>query len=144
MTDHEIDKMAADLKQIIDPNLAIVAEIAGEPVGIAISVPDINQVFKHLNGRLFPIGWLKALWYLRKINQARLMIMGVVEEYRGRGIEALLIFETLKAAVLNGYAYVEFSWVLEDNDMMNRIVTNLGEAYGTGITRTYRVFQMDF
>jgi GNAT superfamily N-acetyltransferase len=103
MTDAEFDKLGADLKQVLDPHLAVIAEIDGEPVGVVVAVPNVNQVLKHLNGRLFPIGWIKALWYARKVNQARLMILGVVEEHRGRGIESLLIFETFKAAIQNGY-----------------------------------------
>jgi GNAT superfamily N-acetyltransferase len=142
MTDAEFDKLATDLKQILDPNLAIIAEIDGEPVGVSVAVPDINQVFKHLNGRLFPLGWIKALWYARKITGARLMIMGVVEEHRRRGIESLLMFETLKAAVENGYQSIEMSWILENNDMMNRIVLNVGQPYGAHVYRTYRIYQM--
>jgi GNAT superfamily N-acetyltransferase len=142
LTDAEIEKLAADLKQILDPELAIVAEIDGEPVGVSIAIPDINQVLMHLNGRLFPLGWLKALWYARKITKARLLIMGVVNQYRGRGIEALLMFEALRAAVLNGYQSIEMSWILENNDMMNRIILNTGEPYGAHVYRTYRIYQM--
>ena len=142
LTNAEIEKLAADLKQIIDPELAIVAEIDGEPVGVSIAIPDINQVLIHLNGRLFPLGWLKALWHARKITGARLLIMGVVNQYRGRGIEALLMFETLRSAVLNGYQSIEMSWILENNDMMNRIILNTGEPYGAHVYRTYRIYQM--
>jgi GNAT superfamily N-acetyltransferase len=142
MTDAEFDKLAADLKQVLDPHLAIIAEIDGEPVGVVVAVPNANQVLKHLNGRLFPIGWIKALWHSRKVNQARLMILGVVEEHRGRGIESLLIFETFKAAIQNGYLGMEMSWILENNDMMNRVIQNLGDAYGAHVYRTYRIYQM--
>jgi GNAT superfamily N-acetyltransferase len=142
MTDAEIEKLAADLKQIIDPELAVVAEIDGEPVGVAIAIPDANQVLIHLNGRLFPLGWLKALWYARKVTGSRLLVLGVVQEHRGRGIEALLMLEALKAAVLNGYQSIEMSWILENNDMMNRIILNTGEPYGAHIYRTYRMYQM--
>ena len=142
MTEAEIEKLAADLKQVIDPELAIVAEINGEPIGVSIAIPDANQVLKHLNGRLLPFGWLKALWYARKVTGTRLLVLGVVQEYRGRGIEALLMFETLKAAVLNGYKAIEMSWILENNDMMNRIVLNTGEPYGAHVYRTYRIYQM--
>jgi GNAT superfamily N-acetyltransferase len=142
MTDAEIEKTAADLKQIIDPELAVVAEIDGEPVGVSVAIPDINEVLKHLDGRLFPFGWIKALWYARKITRSRLMIMGVVEAYRGRGIEAILIVETLKAAVLNGYKSIEMSWILENNDMMHRIMLNAAAPYGAHIYRTYRLYEM--
>lgn len=142
MTGAEFDQLAADLKQILDPHLAVIAEIDGEPVGVSVAIPDANQVLSRLNGRLFPIGWIKALWYARQVTGARLMIMGVVEEHRGRGIEALLMFETLQAAIKNGYQSLESSWILENNDMMNRIVSNIGQACGTHVYRTYRICQM--
>ena len=143
MTEAEMDKTAEGLKQILDPNLVLIAEADGRAVGLAISLPDINQVFKHLNGHLFPLGWVKALWYSRKITSGRLMILGVIDEYRGRGIEALLMYETMKAAILNGYQEFEFSWILENNDTMNRIVENLGGPHGVHAYRTYRIYQMD-
>ena len=142
LTAAEIEKTAADLKQIIDPELAVVAEIDGEPIGVSMAIPDANEVLRHLNGRLFPIGWLKALWYARKVTGARLMILGVVPEHRGRGIESLVLFETLKAAVENGYQSIEMSWILEDNEPMNRIIENAGRPYGARIYRTYRIYQM--
>jgi predicted GNAT family acetyltransferase len=67
--------------------------------------------------------------------------MGVVEDFRGQGIEAILMYETVKSAIENGYTDIEFSWILENNDMMNRIVANLGEPYGTRRYRTYRIYQ---
>jgi hypothetical protein len=70
------------------------------------------------------------------------MIMGVIHEYRGRGIEAILMFETLRGAVVNGYQSIEMSWILENNDMMHRIVLNAGQPYGAHIYRTYRIYQM--
>ena len=142
LTDAEIEKLASDLKLVLDPKLAIVAEIDGEPVGVSIAIPDFNQVLRHLNGRLFPFGWLKALWYSRKITGTRLLVLGVVREYRGRGLEALLIFESLRAAVLSGYQSIEMSWILENNDMMNRIIQNAGQPYGAHVYRTYRMYQM--
>jgi GNAT superfamily N-acetyltransferase len=142
MTDAEFDKLGDDLKQVLDPRLALIAEIDGEPVGVVVAVPDANQVLKYLNGRLFPIGWIRALWYSRKVNQARLMILGVVEEHRGRGIESLLIFEMFKAAIQSGYQGMEMSWILETNDMMNRVIQNLGDAYGVQAYRTYRIYQI--
>jgi GNAT superfamily N-acetyltransferase len=142
LTEAEIEKLAADLKQIIDPELAVVAEIDGEPVGVSIAIPDFNQVLKHLNGRLFPFGWLKALWYARKITGTRLLVLGVISEYRGRGLEAILVIDTLKAAILNGYQSIELSWILENNEMMNRIILNTGQPYGAHVYRTYRMYQM--
>ena len=142
MTGDEMNKMAADLKQILDPRLIVFVEAGDRPVGIAVCIPDVNQVLKHVNGRLFPIGWIKALWYARKVNAARMMIMGVVDDFRGRGIEAVLMYETVKAAIEGGYTSIELSWILETNETMNRIMINVGEPCGTRRYRTYRIFQV--
>jgi GNAT superfamily N-acetyltransferase len=142
LTDAEFDKMEADLKQIFDPDLGVGAEVDGQPAGVGIAIPDINQVLRHLNGRLFPIGWLKALWLLRSIDRSRLFMLGVPHEYRGQGIEAVLFYEVVKAAILKGHKEMEISWILENNDMMNRIIRNLGQACGVYVYRTYRLFQM--
>jgi len=142
LTNAEADKMAADLLRIYDPALVVGVEVDGEPAGISLPIPDYNQALKHLNGRLFPTGWIKALWLARSITRARALIFGVVEKYRGQGLEALLIFETLNAAILNGYENFEFSWILENNDRMNRIIVSLGREYGVRVYRTYRIYQM--
>jgi GNAT superfamily N-acetyltransferase len=142
MTDAEIEKTAIDLKQIIDPDLAILAEIDGQPVGVSVAIPDANRVLRHLNGRLFPLGWLKALWYARQVTGVRVMILGVVREHRGRGIESLLMLETLQAAIENGYQSIEMSWILENNEVMNRITLKIGQAYGAHVYRTYRIYQI--
>jgi GNAT superfamily N-acetyltransferase len=142
MTDAEVDKLAGDLKQILDPRLCVIVEAGERPVGLSVCVPDVNQVLKHLNGRLFPLGWLKALWYARKITGARLMIMGVVEDFRGHGVEAVLMYETVRSAIESGYTAIEFSWILETNEMMNRIIVKVGGPYGARRYRTYRIYQM--
>jgi GNAT superfamily N-acetyltransferase len=141
MTDAEVNKLAGDLKQFIDPKLVILVEEGDRTVGISLCVPDINQVLKHLHGRLFPIGWIKALWYARRVKACRLILMGVMEEFRGRGIEAILMYETVKSAIENGYTDIEFSWILENNDVMNLIIAKIGEPYGTRRYRTYRIYQ---
>jgi len=142
MTDAEFNELAADLRRILDLDLAIVAEADSEPAGMSITIPDYNQVLRRLDGRLLPIGWIKALLLARSITRARMTIFGVVEKYRGQGIEALLIFETIKAAVLSGYHDLEFSWILENNDMVNRLIASLGQGYGVRVYRTYRIYQM--
>lgn len=143
MTDREVNKMANDLKQVLDPRLCVFVESGEETVGISVCVPDINQVLKHLNGRLFPFGWAKALWLGRKVDAARLILMGVIEDYRGQGIEAILMYETVRSAIQSGYTSIEFSWILETNEMMNRIIVHIGGPYGARRYRTYRIYQMD-
>ncbi len=139
MTDAEFDHLAHGLKKFLDPDLLLIAEVDDRPVGIFVGLPDVNQPLLHVNGRLLPFGWIKYLWYRRKIDMLRGLIMGVIEEYRERGIDALMYVEAAKEAFRKGYERCEMSWILEDNVMMNRIIQRIGgEVY-----KTYRIYEMD-
>ena len=138
MTDPEIEHLALALKQIADPDLLFFAEIEGKPVGVSVALPDLCQPLLHMNGRLFPFGWVTFLRHRRKINAFRLLIMGVLEEHRLKGIEGLFYLETAKSALANGYEYLEGSWVLETNYEIRRGI----EALGTHIYKTYRLYDL--
>lgn len=137
ITDRELESVASQLKQVIDPDLALFAEVNGETVGVGLTLPDANFVLKRMGGHLFPFGIFKALWYQRKIDWIRVWALGVLPEYRHRGVDAVLYYETAKAALAKGYRHVEASWILEDNVDMNRVLQNFGgEVY-----KTYRVYE---
>jgi GNAT superfamily N-acetyltransferase len=139
MTEHEFDHLAAGLKPVLDPNLIFIAETSdGTPIGVSIALPDLHQALRWSGGgHMFPFGLLKFLWHKRRVNQIRLIIMGVVEEYRGRGIDAIFYIETARAGLARGYKRIEGSWILETNTMMNRIIERLGgKRY-----KTYRVYE---
>jgi hypothetical protein len=139
MTEAELDHLADGLKAILDPNLLYLAETAdGVPVGVSIGVPDIHQALRWSGGgHMWPFGLLKFLWHRRKVNQCRLLIMGMVPEYRGRGADAIFYVETARAALAHGYKRMEGSWILETNTMMNLILQRLGmQRY-----KTYRVYE---
>jgi GNAT superfamily N-acetyltransferase len=139
LTDEEIDHLAADLKQIVEPELALFAEVDGEVVGFALALPDFNQVLKRIpNGRLFPFGLLKILLHRSKIDSARLIITGVIKEYQRRGIDAILYTEILERAAAKGIYRGEASWILESNKMMNDGL----EAMNAKRTKTYRMYEM--
>jgi len=139
MTEHEFDHLAAGLKPVLDPNLIFIAETSdGTPIGVSIALPDLHQALRWSGGgHMFPFGLLKFLWHKRRVNQIRLIIMGVVEEYRGRGIDAIFYIETARAGLARGYKRIEGSWILETNTMMNRIIERLGgKRY-----KTYRIYE---
>lgn len=119
-SDEEFAALALKIKPLLDPDMVIIASIAGAPVGMLISLPDYNQVLKKLNGSLLPFGVFKYLYYKNKIDRLRLMIMGVIKEYRHKGIEAIMYEKGLKNAIKNGYKHCELSWVLDDNIMTQR------------------------
>jgi GNAT superfamily N-acetyltransferase len=136
LTDSEIRHLAKDLKPIVDPRFALMAEVDGEPVGFALALPDFNQALKHVNGRLFPFGILKLLWHRRKIDRVRVFTLGLKPEYRRRGIDALLYLRIYQNGIPAGFTKAEASWILEDNWGMRRGLERMG-AY---VYKTYRVY----
>jgi hypothetical protein len=137
MTDEEIDHMGKKLKTIIVPELTLIAEMNGNAVGFMMFLPDFNYVLKKINGRLFPFGFVKALWFSRKIKNLRLLLLGIKQGYRKRGVDALLLLKGLDAIKKAGYQKVEFSWILEDNYPVQRIIETVnGKLY-----KKYRVYE---
>ncbi|GBD92678.1 hypothetical protein BMS3Abin05_00252 [bacterium BMS3Abin05] len=137
-TDEEIDHLAKELKPIIDPELAIVAEVNGEPAGFSLALPDYNQALIHVrDGRLFPTGLIKLLWYKRKLNALRVIIMGMRHKFRNSGIDAVFYYETYNRGMAKGYTKGEFSWILEDNAAMNHTL----EKLGSWVYKKYRIYE---
>jgi GNAT superfamily N-acetyltransferase len=126
MTEKEFQYLAEDLKQILDPTRAIIAEVGGKTAGFSLALPDFNQVLIHLNGRLFQAGIFKLLYYRRKINSIRILTLGILREYRRMGLDAHLIYETYRRGLKRGYRTGEMSWILETNSVMNNALINLG------------------
>ncbi|MFQ6016432.1 MAG: GNAT family N-acetyltransferase [Anaerolineae bacterium] len=144
LTDAEIDRLAANLKQFLDQDMVFFAEIEGRPVGFSLPLPDVNQPLRLAYPRPGePELWtlLKLVWHWkirRRIDTLRIFALGVIEEYRGQGVDALLYVETARKAFEKGYVRAEMSWILENNVMMRRAIERLG---GT-IYKTYRIYEM--
>lgn len=142
-TDAEFEHLAKDLKMLADPDLALMAEVDGKPVGFSLALPDLNEALRiaGIDGRLFPfglpIGLVKLLRSIKKVKSLRLVILGVLEGYRRRGITELLIMRTVDVGKQKGFTGCEMSWTLEDNDLINRPI----EALGSEKYKTYRVYQ---
>ena len=132
MTEAEIDHLAKDLKPVIVPELVVFAEREGELIGFAVALPDLNVALKtNPSGRLFP-GILKILWKARKITRLRVMLLGVVPEYRGYGADALMYHWIWDKGYALGYRWAEAGWILEDNAAMNNGLLRMGfEHYKT-------------
>lgn len=127
MTDNEINAMAKNLKLILDPALILfVTTNEGEPIGFSLALPDLNVLLKKINGRLFPTGLFTLLAGRRKIDRARVLAMGVLPEFRQRGIDAVIYLKTYESGLHAGYNWGEFSWVLEDNKNMNEAALSMG------------------
>jgi GNAT superfamily N-acetyltransferase len=139
MTEAELDHLAYGLKPFLDPDLVFIAEAGDRPVGVAITLPDVNQALIHIrDGRLFPFGWARYLWDHRRVDAVRAIIMGVTRDYQRRGIDALFYIGTLQEGLRKGYQWAEMSWILEDNLPTRQAV----EALGGRVYKTYRVYEM--
>jgi GNAT superfamily N-acetyltransferase len=137
MTDAEFDHLARQLRPVVNPRLCAIAEVDGEPVGFALALPDFNQALKHVNGRLFPFGIFKLLWYQRKIDTLRVLTLGLKPGYRKKGIDAMLYLHIFREGVAAGFKQAECSWILEDNWDMRRGL----ERMGARVYKTYRIYE---
>jgi GNAT superfamily N-acetyltransferase len=136
MTEEEIQHLASALRPVVNPDLCAMAFVDDEPVGFALALPDYNQALKHINGRLFPLGLPKLLWYRRRINVARTLTLGVKPDHRGTGLDALLILHLFRTGQKIGMPEGECSWILEDNVPMRHAL----ERFGATVRKTYRVY----
>jgi len=134
----EIYAEADKLVQLAVPELVWFARTNDDnrPIGFVMAMPDYNQVLKKMNGRLFPTGAIKFIWYKRRITGARSFIMFVTPDYQKKGVSGALYMHGLKAALAKGYVYGEGGTIHEFNDKMVR------DAYGAGGDhyKTYRVY----
>jgi hypothetical protein len=139
MSRGEFEGLARDLRTVLVPDLVLLGEARGRIVGFLLAVPDINRALKLAGGRLFPFGLIRILHHKRFIRSLRVMAMGVEEGYRNAGVAAGFYVRLLEQGVRLGYTEGEFSWVLEDNVMMNRSILALGgRKY-----KTYRIYERD-
>lgn len=140
MTVEEIMCTADDFKKIIDPELVFLAFSNGEPAGFSLALPDLNPVFKVINGKLFPFGLFKFIWHtkIRKsVKGIRILAMGIVHKYQKRGIDNIFYIDTYRNSVKKGYKWAELSWILEDNSLMKRALEMIGaKAY-----KRYRLYE---
>jgi hypothetical protein len=144
LTESEIAYAGKKLKPIIFKDLVVVAEVDGEPAGFMITIPDINELTRDLNGRLFPFGWAKLLWRLRKprVRRVRVPLMGVAKKHQGGRLAGQLAFMMIEHCRLNsisnyGATHGEFGWVLEDNGGMLAIA----DLRGSHRNKVYRIYE---
>jgi GNAT superfamily N-acetyltransferase len=129
------------MKPILDEDWLMRADTReGETVGVALTLPDINQVLKRMNGRILPFGWLKFLWYKPRIDRVRVGFLGVRPEYQHTGIAAGMYAEHFRQAARKRQDGGEAGWILESNEAMNRAL----EMMGGHIVKRYRVYERLF
>jgi hypothetical protein len=139
----EVDKMAKDLRLVLDPSIAFIAEIEGRPAGMCIAVPNLNEAIADMGGRLLPLNWARLLWRtkLRTLHSSRLILLGVREQYRRMkrygGLSAAMYVEVAQRGFAKGYRWAELSWTREDDRPINLGI----ESMGARIYKKYRVYE---
>ncbi len=138
MTEKEFRHAATDLKAAVDPSIVFIAEVNGEPAGFALTIPDYNEILKDINGRLLPFGIFKLLLNKKKIKRLRVVTLGVRQKFqKKRGLAPAFYYKTYMEGRSKGYAEGEFSWILEDNTLMNRAA----EGLGAKLYKKYTVYE---
>ena len=144
LTDSEIAFAGKKLKPIVIEDMIMVAEYEGEPVAFMMSLPDVNEFIRDLGGRLFPFGWAKLLWRLKRMRPkgGRVPLMGVVRKLHATRLASQLAFMMIEyirraGTARYGITRAEVGWVLDDNQGMIAIA----DAIGAEINRVYRVYE---
>ncbi|TCP99617.1 hypothetical protein C8J46_103506 [Sphingomonas sp. PP-F2F-A104-K0414] len=144
LTPPEIKDVGVKLKPIVFNDLIRIAELDGKPVAFMITLPDLNEAIKPLNGSLLPFGWAKLLWWLRKpkVRTVRVPLMGVVKELQASRMASQLAFMMIeyirRASVANyGASRAEIGWILDDNQGMRSIA----ETIESRVNKVYQVYE---
>uniref|UniRef100_UPI0040489461 hypothetical protein n=1 Tax=Algoriphagus sp. TaxID=1872435 RepID=UPI0040489461 len=138
----EAQLMFGKMKPILDPRLIYFAFYKGEPVGFFIQIPEINQIFKHVNGKMDLIGKLKFLWYktFSPPNKMLGLVFGVVPEHQGKGVESAIVlsYDQMSGKASFPYKTIEMNWIGDFNPKMMRVCEQLlAEIYKTHHTYRY-------
>ena len=143
LTDREVGVLAKQLKTIIDPDFTLIVERDHKLVGFAIALPDLNQPLRLAYpspGTPEVLTFAKLLWHwkVRKVaTWVRAWALGIIPEYRGQGLEALMLGQLVETAYRKGYQFGEMSWILESNDKVRRTIELMhGKVY-----KTYRIYE---
>ncbi|MDA9770652.1 hypothetical protein N9D02_06390 [Emcibacteraceae bacterium] len=145
-TEAELDHAVKELKMIIREDFTYIAEIDGVPQAIMVTLPNINEIIRDLNGKLFPFGIFKLLWRLKikpSFKTVRVPLMGVRTEYQNSRLSGIMSFGLFEAcrqsAIKIGCEQAELSWVLEENTRLSKLL----ESIGCVKYKTYRLYQKD-
>ncbi len=137
MSRDEFMRMARDLKPLLLPQFAFVAEIEGAPAGFMLAIPDYNVALKrNRSGRLLPFGLIRLLAARTRVRSGRIMALGIKPEFRRRSILPVFLHEATRRAIAYGSPGAEASWILEDNQQMRHVL----ESWGARVYRRWRIY----
>lgn len=142
-TPKEADKMAADFKLFLVPEITVIVEIDGKPAAVAIALPNVNELIADMKGKLFPFGLPKLLYRLKVegAKSGRLLLLGIKKEFRQNrkyaALSLMLYAEMNEGGKKAGMTWGELGWTLEDNAAVNAGIRMMGaKKY-----KTYRIYE---
>ncbi len=141
-TQAEVEHLVQIVKRLIGAESVLLTEVKGEVAGFTIMLPNLNELVRDLDGKLFPAGWLRLLWRMKfaRCSSVRVPLLGLRERYQkshtGAVIAFLMIDRCRQSSLPKGVTHCEMSWILEDNLPMRGIL----EALGATRDKTYRVY----
>jgi GNAT superfamily N-acetyltransferase len=139
LTDNEFNRLKEGVKQFVIPQLSFIVELEGRPIAFALAIFDANVAVKKVNGRLFPLGFVKLLTTLKKTRRFRLILMGVLKEHRHQGIEVAMYSHVIQEGMRLGFEEVEMSMIVETNQAM----IDSAERMPVERYRTWRIYRKD-
>jgi hypothetical protein len=140
LNEKEFRHTAHQFMQFVPEKLILLVEKDQRQIGFIVALPDLNQVFSHMeSGKLVPFGFLKFLWYKRRITNSRILILGVLDEFRNQGIDIVLYKRIQENLATLGIFHGEACYVMENNLKMNSIMTKIGGK----IVKKYRIYKFE-
>ncbi len=137
-TMRDLEFAARDLKAILDPDMVLIAERHGEPVGFSLTIPNVNELMVKAARSRGLLRLLRLAWYVKTQHPttARLAVLGVLPEFRNKGIAPVFYFESLRRGKRK-YVGGEISWVQDINEEIEKITVLMQvERY-----KTYRIYE---
>jgi GNAT superfamily N-acetyltransferase len=139
MSPAEMSHMAASLRHLVVPELALAAEIDGKTIGAVFALPDYNPRIRQIDGKLFPFGFIRLLWGKRRIKKVRILAAAVNPEYQRMGVGIVLLRAMVPKAMVNGLQEAEYSWVMESNQLSRGSL----EKGGARRIKSYRLYDWE-
>jgi GNAT superfamily N-acetyltransferase len=134
----EFRALARSLRPLLDPDLALVAEIDGKVVGFALGLPNLNEALIHVGGLRYPWDYARFALACRRITGASFKILAIDPDFWGYGLDAVMFVEMGRAVIRRGYRWVDGSLTGTDNPQTNKLATRLGAV----VYRRYRQYRL--
>ena len=146
MSKEQVMLMFKKMKPVMDERIIWFAYYKEMPIAIFINLPDLNQWFKHLNGKFSLLHKLYFLWLKKfKLNKKFVgVVFGIIPEFQGQGVDSFIVAESAKLLQTNKVPYTEYEiqWIGDFNPKMINIAQNLGDVFNSRELTTYR-YQFD-